>query len=204
MREMTINDFSDALASSVPVPGGGGVSALVSALGAGLGVMVGSLTIGKKKYAANEPEMREITAQAKRIQERLLELVDADAECFEPLSRAYAMPKDAPERDAVMESCLALAASAPMEIAEISCRAIELMERFALLGSALAVSDAGCGAELCRAALRAAALNVYVNTRLMKDRAAAEEMNGKIRAMLEKFVPEANKIYDSVVEQLMG
>ena len=179
MREMTINDFSDALASSAPVPGGGGVSALVSALGAGLGVMVGSLTIGKKKYAANEPELREITAQAKRIQERLLELVDADAECFEPLSRAYAMPKDAPERDAVMESCLALAASAPMEIA-------------------------GCGAELCRAALRAAALNIYVNTRLMKDRAAAEEMNGKIRAMLEKFVPEANKIYDSVVEQLMG
>ena len=141
MREMTINDFSDALASSAPVPGGGGVSALVSALGAGLGVVVGSLTIGKKKYAANEAEMREITAQAKRIQERLLELVDADAECFEPLSRAYAMPKDAPERDVVMESCLALAASAPMEIAEISCRAIELMERFALLGSVLAVSD---------------------------------------------------------------
>ena len=198
MREMTINDFSDALASSAPVPGGGGVSALVSALGAGLGVMVGSLTIGKKKYAANEPELREITAQAKRIQERLLELVDADAECFEPLSRAYAMPKDAPERDAVMESCLALAASAPMEIAEISCRAIELMERFALLGSALAVSDAGCGAAIVKSALQAASLNVFINTKTLQNRALAEEMNAKCLGMLDKYGKMADEIFETV------
>lgn len=202
MREMTINDFNAALASSAPVPGGGGVSALVSALGMGLGIMVAALTTGKKKYAENEAELCKISEEAKRIQEQLLELIDGDAECFEPLSRAYALPKDAPERDEVMESCLALAASAPMEVAEMSCRAIELMDRLALLGGALSVSDAGCGAELCKAALRSAALNVYVNTRLMKNRDTAEAMNGKIDAMLKKFVPEANKIYDSVVIRL--
>ena len=203
MTEMTINDFSSALASSAPVPGGGGVSALVAALGAGLGVMVGELTIGKKKYAETESEMREVTAEAREIQLRLLELVDEDAKCFEPLSRAYALPKDTPERGEIMEKCLALAASAPMEIAELSCRAIELSERFAQIGSALAISDAGCAAELCRASLKSAALNVYVNTRLMKNRAAAEDMNEKIRAMLEKYVTQADKTYDFVAEKLL-
>ncbi len=202
MRELTIDDFNIALASSAPVPGGGGVGALVGALGAGLGVMVGELTIGKKKYAETESEMREITAEAKKIQSRLLELIDEDAKCFEPLSRAYSLPKDAPERDEIMEKCLVLAASAPMEIAELSCRAIELSERFAHIGSALAISDAGCAAELCRASLKSAALNVYVNTRLMKNRAAAEEMNGKIAAMLEKYVPQADKTYDFVAEKI--
>ncbi len=202
MRELTIDDFNIALASSAPVPGGGGVGALVGALGAGLGVMVGELTIGKKKYAETESEMREITAEAKKIQSRLLELIDEDAKCFEPLSRAYSLPKDAPERDEIMEKCLVLAASAPMEIAELSCRAIELSERFAHIGSALAISDAGCAAELCRASLKSAALNVYVNTRLMKNRAAAEEMNKKIREMLEKYVLQADKTYDFVAEKI--
>lgn len=202
MREKTIDEFSAMLASSAPVPGGGGVSALAAALGAGLGVMVGRLTIGKKKYAEHEEEMKKISEEAGRLQERLLELIDEDVRCFEPLSRAYSMPKDAPGRDELMEECLMLAASAPMEIAELSCRAIELMDSFACMGSVLAVSDAGCGAELCRAALRSAALNVYVNTRLMKNRQNADAMNEKIHAMLEKYVPSAENTYEYVADRL--
>ena len=202
MREMTINEFNELLASSSPTPGGGGVSALVAGLGAGLGVMVGCLTAGKKKYAEHEAEISEITAEARRIQQRLLELIDEDAGCFEPLSKAYSMPKNAPGREERMESCLLLAASAPMEIAEASCRAVELMERFSGIGSSLAVSDAGCGAVLCASALKAAALNVYANTRLMKNREKAEEMNGKVREMLDKYVPIAEKTYRAVTERL--
>ena len=203
MREKTISEFNDLLASASPVPGGGGVSALAAALGTGLGVMVGRLTMGKKKYAEHEAEMQTISAEADALRMRLLELVDEDAKCFEPLSRAYSLPKDTPEREEIMEDCLVLAASAPMEIAEISCRAIKLMEGFAELGSVLAVSDAGCGAELCRAALRSAALNVFVNTRLMKNRETAEEMNAKVREMLEKYVPMAEKTYRSVSDRLI-
>ena len=203
MREKTISEFNDLLASASPVPGGGGVSALAAALGTGLGVMVGRLTMGKKKYAEHEAEMQAISAEADALRMRLLELVDEDAKCFEPLSRAYSLPKDTPGRDEIMENCLVLAASAPMEIAEISCRAIELMERFARLGSVLAVSDAGCGAELCRAALRSAALNVFVNTRPMKNRETAEKMNAKVREMLEKYVPLAEKTYRSVSDRLI-
>jgi len=202
MREKTIDEFNEILASAAPVPGGGGVSALAAALGAGLGVMVGSLTIGKKKYAETEEEMKEITAGAKKIQERLLELIDEDARCFEPLSKAYSMPKDAPGRDEVMEDCLMLALSAPMEVAQLCCRAIELMERFAKIGSVLAVSDAGCGAELCRAALRSAALNVYVNTRFMKNRHNAEALNEKVHNMIDKYVPSAENTYDFVANKL--
>lgn len=202
MQEMTINEFNTLLASAAAVPGGGGVSALVGALGTGLGVMVGCLTIGKKKYAENEAEMQRLTDEARKVQERLLELVDEDAKCFEPLSKAYSLPKDAPGREERMENCLASAASAPMEIAEMSCRAIELTERFAALGSSLAVSDAGCAAALCGAALRSAALNVYVNTRLMKNREKAEEMNGKVREMLDTYIPMAEETYRSVAERL--
>ena len=203
MREKTISEFNDLLASASPVPGGGGVSALAAALGTGLGVMVGRLTMGKKKYAEHEAEMQAISAEADALRMRLLELVDEDAKCFEPLSRAYSLPKDTPGREEIMEDCLALAASAPMEIAEISCRAIELMERFAQLGSVLAVSDAGCGAELCAAALKSAALNVFVNTRLMKNKDTAEEMNAKVREMLEKSVPLAEDTYRSVSDRLL-
>lgn len=202
MIEKTIFEFNDLLASASPTPGGGGVSALAAALGTGLGVMVARLTVGKKKYAEQEAELLALSAEAETIRRRLLELVDEDAKCFEPLSRAYSLPKGLPGREEIMESCLLTAASAPMEAAELCCRAIELMERFARLGSALAVSDAGCGAALCGAALRSAALNVCVNTRLMKNRETAEEMNGKIREMLAKYIPMAEETYHSVLERL--
>ena len=165
--DMPVSEFTAALASSSPAPGGGGASALAAALGAALACMVGNLTVGKKKYAENEPRLRELIAEAQSLRERLLALVDADAEAFLPLAAAYRLPKDAPGRDAVMEKCLADAAAVPMEILELSCRVIALQEEFAALGSSLAVSDAGTGAVFAWAAMYGAALNVLVNTRLM-------------------------------------
>ena len=138
--DMPVSEFTAALASSSPAPGGGGASALAAALGAALACMVGNLTVGKKKYAENEPRLRELIAEAQSLRERLLTLVDADAEAFLPLAEAYRLPKDAPDRGAVMEKCLADAAAVPMEILELSCRVIALQEEFAALGSSLAVS----------------------------------------------------------------
>ena len=114
--EQTCQGFLDALASKAPVPGGGGASALVGALGTALCTMVGNYTVGKKKYADVEEDVKALMARAEDIRARLLALVDADAAAFEPLSRAYAIPKDAPGREAVMEECLRNAAAAPMEI----------------------------------------------------------------------------------------
>ena len=199
MREKTIGEFNEALASVSPVPGGGSVSALVGALGAGLGVMVGCIT---KKHGDSEA-LKAVTEEAANIQKRLLELIDEDAEGFEPLSRAYSMPKDAPDRAEITEKCLVKAAEAPMEIAKLSCRAIELMGKLSELSDALTISDVGCGAVLCKAALLSASLNVYANTRLMKDRETAKKLNAEVKEMVKKYAPSADGTYEKDEKSLL-
>ncbi len=202
MKDMTIGEFADALASSAPTPGGGGAAALCGALGAALGTMVGSLTVGKAKYADREPELRALMEKSERIRARLVELVDGDAEAFAPLAAAYSLPKDAPGRGETMEKCLRAAAAAPMEILELSCETIGLMRGFADMGSALSVSDAGCGAVLCWSAMYAAALNVRVNTRLMADREYADAMNARVEALMGENWQIADSVYEDVYGRL--
>ena len=200
------NEFVDVLSSKAPVPGGGGASALVGAVGTALGNMVGSLTVGKKKYADVEEEMYSLKEKATKLQEELLRLVERDAEVFEPLSKAYGMPRATEEEKAekarVMEIVLKDACSVPMEIMEKCCEAIELLEVFAEKGSTLAISDAGVGAAMCKAALLGASLNVYINTKSMKNREYAEELNAKCDAMLEKYPPMADRVFESVLGRL--
>ena len=202
------NEFVEVLSSKAPVPGGGGASALVGAVGTALGNMVGSLTVGKKKYADVEEEMYELKAKASKLQEELLALVEKDAEVFEPLAKAYGMPRATEEEKAekarVMEIVLKDACSVPMEIMEKCCEAIDLIKEFAAKGSALAISDAGVGAVFCKAALQGASLNVYINTKSMANKEYAAELNAKADAMLEKYPPLADEIFESVMARLRG
>jgi formiminotetrahydrofolate cyclodeaminase len=198
--------FTELLAGNDPVPGGGGASALVGALGTALGNMVGSLTLGKKKYAEVEEDIRRLKAKADELQQELLALVDRDAEVFEPLAKAYGMPKDTEaqqaEKNRVMEEALRLACSVPLEIMEKSCRAIELQQEFSEKGSTLALSDAGVGAIFCKAALQGASLNVFINTGLMKDREYAETINKKAEEMLEQYGKLADQVHHLVVSRI--
>lgn len=194
----TCREFVDALASSAPAPGGGGAAALAGALGTALGNMVGSLTVGKKKYADVEAEIVELKARCDALQAALLDMVAEDARCFEPLAAAYGIPKDDPNRAAVMEDALKTACSSPMRIMELCCQAIEAIAVFAEKGSRIAVSDAGCGAALCKAALQSASLNVFINTKAMADRDAAEALNDRANGLLEKYVPVADGIFEAV------
>jgi formiminotetrahydrofolate cyclodeaminase len=196
--EMNVSAFADALASRAAVPGGGGASALVAALGAGLGTMVGNYTVGKKKYADVEAEVQALMAEAEALRAELLSLVDADATAFEPLSRAYAIPKDDPTRGEVMEQCLRDAAAVPMQILRLSCRGIELQREFAAKGSSMVVSDAGTGVVFLWAALYGAALNVKVNTKLMADRAYAQAMNAEVDALMDSHWKIADAVYEDV------
>ncbi len=198
MKDMTLAGFVEALGGKAAVPGGGGASALAGALGAALGSMVGELTLGKPKYAAVEKQMQSLTDRAKALARKLLALADADAEAFLPLSRAYAIPRDDSDRPAEMERCLRLAAEPPLEMVRLCCEAIELMEGFAAMGSALAVSDAAAGASLCRGALYGAAVNVKVNTRSMADRAYAEQVNGQVDRLTEVYGKRAEKVYEDI------
>ena len=190
--------FVEVLASDAPAPGGGGAAALVGAIGTALGNMVGSLTVGKKKYAAVEEEIIALKAKCDALQTELLNQVEMDEINFLPLAKAYGIPKDDPNRDKVMEEATIIACSTPMHIMELCCEAIDCIKVFADKGSRLAVSDAGCGAVCCKAALQAASLNVFINTKSLKNREVAEEMNAKAIGMLDKYCALADEIFESV------
>lgn len=198
----TCEDFVEVLASKAPVPGGGGAAALVGAIGMALGNMVGSLTLGKKKYADVQDDIAALKAQADALQRDLLELVAKDAEVFEPLSRAYGLPKDTPEQQAekarIMEAALRECCDVPLAIMEKCCKAIKLHEQFAAKGTAIAISDVGCGVTCCAAALQTASLNVFINTKSMADRAYAEDINQRAKRMLSEYISLATKIYNDV------
>lgn len=196
--DLSCAEFSAQLASAAPVPGGGSTSALVGALGAALGTMVGSLTVGKPKYADVEPELRELMAKASLLREQLLACVDADASAFAPLAKAYAIPKDDPARAETMELCLREAAAVPMRVLRLCCEGIELQREFAAKGSALAVSDAATGVVFCCSAMYGAAVNVKVNTKSMQDRTYAEELNREVDALLEQYGPTAEDVFKDV------
>ena len=180
----TSRKFVEVLASDAPAPGGGGAAALVGAIGTALGNMVGSLTVGKKKYADVQDEIIALKAKCDALQTELLNQVEMDEINFLPLAKAYGIPKDDPNRDAV--------------IMELCCEAIEYIKVFADKGSRLAVSDAGCGAVCCKAALQAASLNVFINTKTLKNRELAAEMNAKALGMMDKYCPLADEIFNSV------
>ena len=194
----TCREFVEVLASNAPVPGGGGAAALVGAIGTALGNMVGSLTVGKKKYAAVEAEIIALKAKCDDLQKQLLDQVPADAEGFEPLAKAYGIPKDDPNRDKVLEEATVVACAVPMKIMELCCEAIDAIAVFAAKGSRLAVSDAGCGAVCCKAALQSASLNVFINTKSLKNRELAEQMNAKANGMLDKYCALADEIFEGV------
>ena len=204
--DKSCSEFVEVLATKAPVPGGGGASAMVGALATALGNMVGSLTVGKKKYAAGEEEMWALKDRCDRLQKDFLHLVERDAEVFEPLARAYSMPKNTEEEKAekarVMEIVLRDACSVPMEIMEKCCEAIDIISVFAEKGSVIAFSDAGVGAAFAKAALKGASLNVYINTKSMADRALAAELNAKCDRMLEEYTGKADAIFDSVLGRL--
>lgn len=197
-RDRLIGDFMEALASKAAVPGGGGASALCGALGAALASMVGNLTAGKKKYAQYEGDIQLILEKAERLREELLGCIDRDAEGFEPLSRAYSIPKDDPSRAEVMEGALRDACEPPMEIMRLAAEALELHEELLVKGSRIMLSDVGVGALCCRAALMGGSLNVFTNTKLMGDRERAAEFESEAKALLDKYVPMADRIFDEV------
>ena len=199
MIEKTVTAFTEELASPAPVPGGGGASALAGAIGISLGDMVGELTTGKKKYADVEEDIQALMKRAQALRVKLLGFVHGDAEAFAPLAKAYGIPKDDPTRDAVMESALQVACSVPMDILRTCADAIDIIGEFAAKGSRLAVSDAGCGAILCKAAMQAASLNIYINTKSMKDRALAQALEAEADALLSGYTQKADDIFNSVM-----
>lgn len=202
LTDRSCASFAEVLAAKESVPGGGGAAALVGALGVALCSMVGNFTTGKKTYAAVEQDVQRMLAEATDVRLRLLQLVEEDAEAFYPLSQAYAIPRDDPRRAEVLEEATKQACSAPVEMMRQICHAIELLEEMGEKGSRMLVSDVGCGALLCRAALEAASMNVFVNTKTLGDRAFAERVESECDAMLAEYLPRAEACAASVMGRI--
>ena len=200
--EKSCREFCEALASKQPVPGGGGASALAGALGASLCAMVANYTIGKPRYAPFEADVTAIRDRAEEIRDRLLGLADADARAFLALSEAYALPKTDAARGERLEAASLEACEAPLGMIEACCQALDLLSDILEKGSRMLVSDTGCGALLCKAAMKCAAMNVYVNTKTLRDRDRAARIDETVSARVGKFGPIADRIVRSVFEQL--
>ena len=194
--------FTELLASSSAVPGGGGASALVGAIAIALGDMVGELTVGKKKYADVEEEIEELMIKAQDLRVEFLNCINDDARAFEPLSKAYGLPKDEPGRDEILEKCLKDAAAAPLKVFDLCCVSVELLKEFGEKGSKLMISDAATGIAFARGALYGAAVNVRVNTRLMKDREYAQQLDAHIADKLNVYSRVCDEVYESIYQKL--
>lgn len=206
MMNESCSRFLAELASKAPTPGGGGTAALVGAAGVALCNMVGNLTTGKKKYAAVEEKIQALNAKAETLRKELEALVQEDAEAFAPLAAAYGLPKDTPEQAAdkerVMETALTRAALVPIKIMQKCLEGITLAYSYAVDGSTMAISDAGCAAVLCKAALQAASLNVFVNTKLMTNREFATALEHTAEQLLDAGTSYADEAFHYVNEKL--
>ena len=195
-----MNKFLEELSSSAPVPGGGGASALIGAIGCALCSMVANLTTGKKKYAEYQGRIDELLPFLEDMRIQLMEDIKLDADAFYPLSQAYSIPKDAPDRDKIMEEALLTASNAPMKIVEDVSRLVPVLEELEVIGSRLAISDVAVAAAACSAALKGAVMNIYINTKSMKNREVADAMNQKAKDL----VADGTKRCDAVYEKIAG
>ena len=190
--------FVEMLASSAPAPGGGGAAALVGAIGTALGHMASNLTVGKKKYADVQAQILELNTRFMQIEKELLDQVEADEKGFLPLAAAYRLSKDTPEYDRIMDEATLEACRVPLTILELCSQALDCIAVVAEKGSRLAVSDAGCGAVCCKAAMQAASLTVFINTKTLKNRSTAEEIDRKVWRMLDDYGTLADRIFRQV------
>ena len=203
-----MEQYLEVLSSKQPVPGGGGASALAGALGSALGLMVGNLTVGKKKYAEVEGEIKEYMEQLSQLREDFLRLADEDAVVFAPLAAAYGLPTETEEqrayKDAVMEENLQRASLVPLSVMEATLKTIAVLEELEQKGSVMAVSDVGVAVQCARAALAGAVMNVYINTKSMKDRDKADDFNEEAYHMLTSGMARADEIYEKVLKRLQN
>ena len=204
--DRTIRGFLDELASSAPTPGGGSAAALIGAVGAALLAMVGNLTAGKKGYEAVDRSMRDLVAESDRLRGELVRLADEDVRVFGEVMAAYRMPRgddaERAARRAAIQSALLDATEAPLELARVCGEVIDLAAAAAEEGNSNVVSDAGVGVVAAHAALRAAALNVWINAGSIDDRGFADRAVAELERLLAVGAERTEAVFARVRERL--
>lgn len=206
LTELSCKDFAEELASKKPVPGGGGAAAMVAALGAALNTMVANFSYGKKKFIDIKDKHEELIKRGEILRVKLIDLVNKDAEVFEPLSRAYVMPSNTDEEKALknktLQRYLIDACSAPMETLEFSYDAILLHEEILDISSKNIISDVGVGVQFLKAALNSAYLNVLINLNSMDDEDYVRGQRDKAEKLVDRGTKVADEVYQKVLTVL--
>jgi formiminotetrahydrofolate cyclodeaminase len=187
LTNQKITVFLEKTASGTPVPGGGSVSALSAALGAGLAEMVANLTIAKKGYEAVENEMKETAETLKNLREKLVTEVDKDSNAYKDVLTAFKLPKDTQEekeqRTEAIQDAMKNAARIPLGVAYDSLQVMDLAEKVIRNGNRNAASDGAVGTMMARTAVLGALFNVKINLASVKDQAFVEEMTRKVNKL---------------------
>ena len=202
----SVDVFLERLASGAPTPGGGSAAAIMGAMAAALVSMVCNVSFGKKGYEAVETELRGLRGESERLRLRLTAMVAEDIAAFEDLMAAYRMPKATDEdkavRTAAIQRSMIRATEVPLECARACAAVIALTHRAAERGYKGVISDAGVGVLTACAALRSAALNVYINAPALHDRALAERYLAEIDALAADGASDNEIIYSIVRARL--
>lgn len=202
IKDQSIQVFLNELASKTSTPGGGSAAAIMGAMGAALVSMVCNLTIGKKNYAEVEEELKSVLARAEAVRERLTDMIRADIEVFDQVMSAYDLPKDTEEQKAARSHAIQVALKAatevPLDCARACLETIKLSQIVAEKGNLNVISDAGVAVLAAYAALRSAALNVYINAKGIKDEAFAKARLAELEKILEGMDTLTESIYQRV------
>lgn len=198
-------DFLEALASDTPTPGGGSASAYSGAVAAALVAMVARLSIGRKKYAAVEDQMRAALEKAEALRTQLSAAVAQDAAAFERVMSAYKLPKETPQeqqaRAQQIESAMLEAARVPLEVARRAVEVLELALQVVAHGNLNAISDGATAAAQARAALTGAGYNVRINAISLKDQDAANTLLEELAAMEKRAASLEERVRSELQER---
>ena len=202
IKDTAIEPFLDQLASSAATPGGGSAAAILGGMGAALVSMVCNLTIGKKKYADVEGDMKEVLAKAEDLRHRMTAMIQDDVRAFDTVMGAYGMPKETDEekaaRGAAIQDALKMATDVPIRCCRLAREVIDLSLIASEKGNINVISDAGVGVLSAYAALRSAALNVYINAKMISDTSFVESKLSELEGLLAGAEATTEKAYDIV------
>jgi methenyltetrahydrofolate cyclohydrolase len=206
IKDKSIQQFLDELASKAPTPGGGSAAAIMGAQSAALTSMVCNLTIGKPKYAEVEIDMQTLLQKSEALREELTGMIQADIDVFNRLMATYALPKETDGqktlRSAAIQKALVEATEIPLACARACAAAVELSRIAADKGNSAAVSDAGVAVMAAYSGLKSAALNVYINAGSLKDRDFADAKLTELKTILNGIDVDAEEIYQLVKNKL--
>lgn len=206
IKDVPVEQFLAELASSSATPGGGSAAAIIGAQGAALVSMVCNLTIGKKKYADVEADMKAVLAKSESVRERLTGIIQDDVGAFDKVMAAYGMAKESDAeksaRSDAIQDALKEATDVPLKCCHAAREVIDLAAVAAEKGNVNVISDAGVGVLAGYAALRSAALNVFTNARMITDKIFAEAKLKELEGLLSGAEGVTEKAYEVVKGKL--